>query len=73
VDISAGGILVYGPVGTPVSPGQPIQLKLGTQKRPEFALLSDRPLNGTIVRVDRQKMLSVGHLPVGVRFSQPVD
>jgi c-di-GMP-binding flagellar brake protein YcgR len=73
VDISSGGILVYVPAGTPVAPGQPVQLRLGTHKRPEFALLSNRPLDGTIVRVDRNKMMSVGHLPVGVRFSEPVE
>ena len=72
IDISAGGILVYVPTGTPVAPGQPIQLKLGAQSRPEFARLSDRPLDATVVRVDRQKILSLGHLPVGIRFSQPV-
>lgn len=72
VDISGGGILVYVPTGTPVSPGQPIQLKLGAASRPEFARLSEHPLDGTIVRVDRRKILSVGHLPVGIRFSQPV-
>lgn len=71
VDISAGGVLVYVPVGTPVALGQPIQLKLGTHSRPEFARLSDSPLDGTIVRVDRRRMLSVGHLPIGIRFSQP--
>ena len=71
VDVSAGGILLYVPAGTPVAPGQPVQLKLGSPSRPEFARLSDRPLDGTIVRVDRGKMLSVGHLPVGIRFAQP--
>ena len=72
IDMSAGGILLYVPAGTPVASGQPIQLKLGVHGRPEFAPLSDAPLDGTVVRVDRKRMLDMGHLPVGVRFSQPV-
>jgi len=72
IDMSRGGILVYVPAGTPVAPGQPIQLKLDVHGRPEFGRLSDSPLDGTVVRVDRAKMLSDGHLPVGIRFGQPM-
>lgn len=60
---------MYVPVGTPVAPGQPIRVTLGGHSRPEFAGLNGRPVEATIVRVDRQAMLSVGHLPVGVRFT----
>ncbi len=73
LDISDGGVLLYVPAAVPVAPGQPIQLKLGAHSRPEFARLSDRPLEATIVRVDRCRMLNDGHLPVGVRFCEPVS
>ncbi|MCD4699669.1 MAG: PilZ domain-containing protein [Phycisphaerae bacterium] len=69
VDVSNGGMLMYVPVGTPVSPGQPIHVTLGSHNRPEFAGLSEQPVDGTIVRVDRKKMLDIGHIPVGVRFA----
>ena len=71
VDISEGGILMYVPASAPVAPGHPIQVTIGSHSRPELAGLSDRPMDATIVRVDRHKMLSQGYLPVGVRFTQP--
>jgi len=71
VDISSGGLLMYIPASVPVAPGQPIRLTIGCHNRPELAGLGDHPLDATIVRVDRHKMLSLGHLPVGVRFVQP--
>ena len=61
---------MYVPASVPVVPGQPIRLTIGSHSRPELAGLSDRPLDATIVRVDRGKMLSFGHLPVGVRFAE---
>ena len=69
VDLSAGGALMYVPVAVPVAPGQPIRLTIGSHSRPELAGLSNRPLSGTIVRVDRYRILDGGHMPVGVRFS----
>jgi len=73
IDVSSGGILVYVPATAPVAPGQPIRLQLGVHNRPEFAGLTDRPVDATVVRVDRQRMLKAGHLPVGAQFSQPVS
>ena len=69
VDISDGGMLMYIPVGVPVAQGQPIQVTIGSHGRPELAELSNRPLDATVVRVDRRKMLDLGHLPVGIRFA----
>jgi len=71
VDISHGGMLMYVPASVPVSRGQPIRLTIGSTARPELAGLGDKPLDGTIVRVDRQKMLQLGHVPVGIRFAVP--
>lgn len=59
------------PASVPVAPGQPIRLNIGIDGRPEVAGLGDGPLDATIVRVDRHKMLSLGHLPVGIRFVRP--
>ena len=71
VDISHGGMLMYVPASVPVTPGQAIQLTIGSHGRPELAELSNRPLNATVVRVDRRKLMDLGHLPVGVRFQLP--
>ena len=44
---------------------------VGGANRPEFAPLDrDAPVEATVVRVDRHRMLSTGHLPVGIRFQQ---
>jgi len=62
---------MYVPASVPVARGQPIRLSIGSTARPELAGLGSKPLDGTIVRVDRQKMLQLGHVPVGVRFVTP--
>ena len=72
VDVSRGGMLMFVPATTPVAPGQPIRVTLGGYSQPELHTLSNKPVEGTIVRVDRGGMLEAGHLPVGVRFAQPV-
>jgi len=69
VDLSAGGMLMYVPATTPVQPGQPIRLSMGSIDRPEFSGLGDGPIDATIVRVDRMPLLSKGHIAVGVRFA----
>ena len=71
VDISRGGMLLYVPASVPVTRGQGIRLRIGSHGRPELAELSNKPLDATVVRVDRRKMIDLGHLPVGVRFSLP--
>lgn len=69
VDISEGGMMMYVPASAPVHTGQPIQLTVGCVNRPEFAGLSENPLDATIVRVNRQALVSMGHAAIGVRFS----
>jgi len=71
VDISQGGMLMYLPASVPVARGQGIRLTIGSHGRPELAELSNRPLAATVVRVDRRRLLELGHLPVGVRFDLP--
>ena len=61
---------MYVPAATPVQPGQPIRLTVGGVNRPEFSVLSEKPLDATIVRVDRSTLLSDGHIAVGVRFAE---
>ena len=70
VDISVDGMKMYVPVATPVQPGQPIRLSLGSVSRPEFSRLGHGPLDATIVRVDRKAMIQEGDLAIGVRFAQ---
>ena len=70
VDVSRGGMLMYVPVSTPVKVGQPLRLNVGSVSRPEFAGLSEKPMDGTIARVDRHRMLEEGYVAVGVRFTE---
>ena len=59
---------MYVPVAAPVRLGDYLQVTLGATGRPEFSGLGDNPLGASIVRVDRDSLLSDGHLAVGVRF-----
>jgi len=61
---------MYVPAAAPVRPGQAVRLTLGGISLKELAGLSNTPIDGTIVRVDRQTLLAKGHLAVGVRFAQ---
>ena len=67
-DISQGGLKMFVPAKTPVKAGDSLQVRVGALDRPEFALLSDQPVDASVVRVDRQALLSRGHLAVGVKF-----
>lgn len=58
LDISEGGLMMYVPAAAPVQAGQAIRLQM-----PQSA-----PLDARIVRVDRQRLLSKGHIAVGVQF-----
>jgi c-di-GMP-binding flagellar brake protein YcgR len=69
VDISESGMLMYVPVTTPVKPGQSIRLTVAGPAPPEVASLEDRPLEATIVRVERHGLLITGKLVVGVEFA----
>ena len=69
VDVSDGGMMMYIPASSPIQPGQAIRLTVGSVNRPEFAGLSEKPVDATIVRVDRHSLLTFGHLSVGVKFS----
>jgi len=69
-NISISGMKMYVPAATPVQPGQPIRLSLGSVGRPEFSRLGRGPLDATIVRVDRKALIDEGDLAVGVRFAE---
>ena len=60
---------MYVPPNAPVNVGQPIRLSAGSFNRPEFAGLGDKPLDATIVRVDRTKLPHGGQISVGVKFA----
>ncbi len=70
VNISLGGVKMSVPASAPVQPGQPVRLSLAGLSRPEFAGLRDKPLDGTIVRVDRRALIQDGNLAIGIRFAQ---
>ena len=69
VDISAGGMRMCVPATAPVSPGQPLRVNMGGTCRPELAGMGDKPVSATIVRVDRNGLITTGHLTIGVRFA----
>ena len=71
VNISDGGMKMFVPPNVPVLPGQPIRLMVGSMGRPEFSRLSSKPVDGTIVRVDRGAFVAGGQLAVGIRFAAP--
>jgi len=59
---------MYVPATVPVQPGQTLRVTVGSVSRPEFAGLSEKPVDATVARVDRTALLKSGHLAVGVRF-----
>jgi len=73
VDCSAGGMLMYVPAQTPVAAGQAIRLTFSKAGKGEMAALTGKTTNATVVRVERAKIISLGRLPVGVKFSQPLE
>jgi len=69
VDISRGGLMMQVPMTSPVKAGDSLQVSLGAHNRPEFLSLSDKPLDASVVRVDRHPMLKSGTIAVGVKFT----
>jgi hypothetical protein len=67
-NISESGLKMHVPATSPIKPGDSIQLSLGAHHRPEFAVLGDRPVDASVVRVNRHDMLTTGCLEVGVKF-----
>ena len=63
VDVSDNGMLLYVPAATPVQAGQAIRLRIGGTEQ------SDQPVQATIVRVDRHRLLSMGYVAVGIEFA----
>ncbi|MFA6135068.1 MAG: PilZ domain-containing protein [Phycisphaerae bacterium] len=70
VDISDTGVLMYVPMTAPVQAGQMVKLTMGAIKSPRFASMSETPVEGRIVRVERQGLLTAGNLMVGVEFAR---
>jgi hypothetical protein len=60
---------MYLPAATPVQPGHAVSLSLSSVDPAELAGLGGKPIDGTIVRVDRGALLNSGHLAVGVKFA----
>ena len=68
VDVSRGGMLMDIPANVPVQVGQNIRVNTGGMPHPEFADLGRGTIDGTVVRVDRSRFVSNGHMAIGVRF-----
>jgi len=63
-------MLMYVPATAPVHTGQTLKLNLGNVPISEFSDFAGRDVNATVVRVDRNTLLSSGHVAVGVHFHQ---
>ena len=58
---------MYVPATTPVRAGQAVYVNLaGVRGKP---VAGASPVQGTIVRVDREQMTSKGYLGIGIRFA----
>ena len=67
IDVSESGMLMYVPAITPVMAGQAVYVNLaGVRGRPTTGA---KPVQATIVRVDRADMTSKGYLGIGIRFA----
>ena len=73
VDVSAGGMMMFVPPNVPVRVGQFLRLSVGSVNRPEFAGLSEQPVDATVVRVDRGQLVPGGQIGIGVRFHSPAS
>ena len=71
VNISKGGMMMFVPVTAPLRAGQPIRLlALPGPGDVRFCPPSGRPVDATVVRVDRRKLPARGRVAVGVKFAQ---
>ncbi|HUT58439.1 MAG TPA: PilZ domain-containing protein [Phycisphaerae bacterium] len=71
VNISKGGMMMFVPVAAPLRAGQPIRLlALPGPGDVRFAPPSGRPVEATVVRVDRRALPAAGRVMAGVRFAQ---
>ena len=76
IDVSDGGMLICAPATAPLGLGH--RISIGTASpgdgtapgafEVDLPHLAAQPVNGTIVRVDRGKLLSTGQVVVGVKF-----
>jgi hypothetical protein len=70
VDISDGGLLLSVPATAPVAPGQTVRVRAGQDVLPRVPMRTTPgeadELEATVVRVDRNALLSTGQLQLGV-------
>ncbi len=70
VDVSSGGMLMFVPATTPLHAGQTIRLNLSTMPQMHAERAAGGPQDATVIRVDRNALLSAGHIAVGVQFHE---
>jgi len=68
-DISAGGACLAVPATMPVRSGHTIRLNGADRLAEQITDLAGGELAATVVRVDREALLSAGHVIIAVRFS----
>ena len=67
-DASAGGALVLVPIHAPLRPGHRVVLRPREPLASQLASLTGKAIPATVVRVDRQALLTDGCVGVGIRF-----
>ena len=63
-NISQGGLKMFVPVRTPVKAGD--SLRVALSDAPDE--VGEGPLDATAIRVDRNQLLTAGHIAVGMEF-----
>ncbi len=69
LDISAGGALLAAPATMPVRAGHAVCLTGAGTFAEQVASLTGEELAATVIRVDRETLLTDGHITVAVRFA----
>ena len=69
VDASPGGARLLVPVTMPVSVGHCVHVDPGGTIAEQVAAWTGRDLGATVVRVDRESLLSAGRITVGLRLN----
>ena len=68
VDVSDGGMLMFVPATVPLHAGQ--NIRLNASALPARTDHTPGQRDATVVRVDRNALLSAGHIAVGVQFHE---
>ena len=72
VDLSDSGAQFFVPATMPVRVGHVVRLDLAAEAWEIAAELMGRDLDATVVRVDREALLTTGHISIGITFDSHI-